>query len=228
MTTKNKPWLIPILLMLFITPFTPWLDLEVTKLFYTPDPYGIDHFHSGPFFDFLFNYGIYPAWIVTLLSVALLLFSYFTGYCKNWRNPALVAVLTLAIGSGFITHLVLKDHWGRPRPKQVTEFGGAQQFRPFYAPNFFKQPEPSKSFPCGHCSMGFFFFALALIGKRMNNKALEWTGWSLAFGLGGLLGLARIIQGGHFLSDVLMSALILWLSALFADWLVYHEKEQNC
>lgn len=220
---KYKQWLIPVLLMLLISPFTPWLDLKITEIFYKPDPYGIDHFKSGPFFDFLFNYGIYPAWIVTFAALGALIASYLGDRFKKWRNPALVAVLTLAIGAGFLTHLVLKDHWGRPRPKQVVEFGGSQQFRPFYSPNFFKQPEPSKSFPCGHCSMGFFFFALALIGKRLNNHVLEWAGWVSAFGLGGLLGLARIMQGAHFFSDVLMSAVILWLSALFADWLVYEK-----
>ncbi len=224
MIKHHKSWLIPLILMLFITPFTPWLDLKVTHLFYTPDPYGIDHFKSGPFFDFLFNYGIFPAWILVGIAVIAALLSYFVDSFKKWQKPALVAILTLAIGAGFITHLVFKDHWGRPRPKQSIEFGGSQNFRPYYSPNLFHQPEPSKSFPCGHCSMGFFFFAIALIGRRIGNKALEYAGWILAFGLGGLLGIARIMQGAHFLSDVLMSALILWLTALFADWLVYQEK----
>lgn len=217
MFSKHKAWLIPTVLMLLLAPFTPWIDLAVTGVFYTPDPLGIDRFSSGAFVEFMFNYGIYPAWIVTVLAGVMPLFS------KKWRSPSLVWILTFAIGVGFITHLVLKDHWGRPRPKQVTEFGGPQEFRPFYSPNFFHQPEPSKSFPCGHCGMGFVFFAAALVGRRLGNKLIEWAGWIIAFGLGTLLSITRIMQGGHFTSDVLMSALILWLTALFVDWLIYED-----
>lgn len=219
MLIKHKAWLIPALLMFLLAPFTPWIDIAAAHAFYTPDRFGIDQFKSGPVLDFVFNYGIYPAWIVTVLALVALFFS------KKWRSPALVWILTLAIGAGFLTHLVLKDHWGRPRPKQVIEFGGSQEFRPFYSPNFFHQPEPSKSFPCGHCSMGFVFFAAALIGRRLGSKWIEWSGWILSFGLGILLGTTRIMQGGHFTSDVLMSALILWITALFANWLIYHEAD---
>ena len=72
----------------------------------------------------------------------------------------------MVVGAGFIVHTALKDHWGRPRPKQIIAFGGEQTFRPFYSPNFFHQPEPSKSFPCGHCTMGFYFFAVAFALRR--------------------------------------------------------------
>lgn len=205
--------IIPILLMLVITPFTPWLDKTITGFFY--DPNSADHFVSNPFLDFLYNYGFYPAWGLFIVSVIVLIFS------KKWRNPSLVLILTFIIGAGVITHLILKDHWGRPRPKQVIEFGGTQEFRPYYSPNFFHQPVPSKSFPCGHCSTGFFFFALALVGKRLNSPVLTYAGWTLAIVLGVLLGAARIMQGAHFLSDVLMSALLLWLTALSIDRLVY-------
>ena len=51
----------------------------------------------------------------------------------------------MAIGVGLFTHILLKDHWGRPRPKQVTQFGGTQEFHPFYKPNFFDQPQPSRA-----------------------------------------------------------------------------------
>lgn len=36
----------------------------------------------------------------------------------------------------------------------------------------------------------------------------------LAFILGGTLGVLRILQGGHFLSDILFSALLMWFVAI--------------
>lgn len=225
MAYTKRLWLIPTLVMLLLAPFTPWLDKLISGFFYNPDALGVDRFVSNPFVDFMFDYGIFPAWIVFILSAVGLVASYTSLKWKSLRNPSLVFLLTFIIGAGLFTHLLLKDHWGRPRPKQVIEFGGSQAFRPFYSPNFFHQPEPSKSFPCGHCSMGFVFFAVALVGMRLKNKWLTSAGWIIAIGLGGLLGVTRIMQGGHFFSDVLMSGLILWLTALTMDWLVYSEDE---
>ena len=129
-------------------------------------------------------------------------------------------LLSLALGAGLIAHTLLKDRWGRPRPRQVAEFGGHQQFRPYYLPNFFHQPEPSKSFPCGHCTMGFYFFAVALVCQRQGWRWGAIFSYFLAFFLGILLGVTRMAQGGHFFSDILVSALLMWWVASLLDrWL---------
>lgn len=216
-------WLIPLLLMAFIAPFTPWLDLEITNHFYHPENPAFERFSTGPTFDFLFNYGIFPGWVLFISATLLFLFSCVLKRFKKFYAPSLVLILTLIVGAGFITHFVLKDHWGRPRPKQTIEFGGTQDFRPFYSPNIFNDKEPAKSFPCGHCSMGFYFFALAVVGMRIKNKRLTYSGFALALFFGVLLGTARIMQGGHYFSDVLFGALIMWLTALAMDYLVYQE-----
>jgi len=39
---------------------------------------------------------------------------------------------SLAIGSGLIVNLGLKDHSHRPRPVHVREFGGDEEFRPWF------------------------------------------------------------------------------------------------
>jgi membrane-associated PAP2 superfamily phosphatase len=221
---KNVLWLFPLLTLIAIAPFTPWLDLKVTQFFYNSENPLLERFSSGPQLDFVFNYLIIPAWVVFILSAIGLVLSYLTKKFRNWQSSCLVLVLTFIVGAGFLTHLTLKDHWGRPRPKQVTEFGGIQEFRPFYSPNFFNQPEPSKSFPCGHCTMGFYFFALGLVGNRLKKKWMVLTGYGLAISLGTLLGTVRIIQGGHFFSDVLVGALVMWLTALAMDYLVYSSE----
>lgn len=223
---RNAKWWLPILLMVLIAPFTPFLDLNIERFFYQKGVENGSLFVSNAYTSFLFEYGPLPAWIVIGCAAILYLLSFCWSIWKKWRAPSLILLLTLAIGSGFITHALLKDHWGRPRPKQVTEFGGIQPFRPFYEPNFSHQPEPSKSFPCGHCTMGFFFFAVAIIGKRQNNISLYWLGMIVAITLGTALSISRMAQGGHFLSDTLMSALIMWLTALTCDWLIYSENKR--
>lgn len=219
---KYAKWWLPIVLMIILAPFTPYLDLNISRYFYEK---GNGQFTSNAFYDFMFSYGVIPAEIVTIAAILLLFLSYFFSKLRKWRDPSLVFILTLILGGGLISHVILKDHWGRPRPKQVIEFGGTQQYRPFYDPNIFNQPQPSKSFPCGHCTMGFIFFALILVGKRLDNRAIYISGIVLSILLGGALGLTRIAQGGHFFSDVLMTALIMWLTALASEWLVYGQRD---
>lgn len=222
---SNRKWLWPLLIFLLIAPFTPWLDLAVTRYFYSIGNDPVEHFVANSFFDFLYEYGTLPANLTAGLSALVLVFSYLIKKLKKWRNPALVLLLTYAIGAGLLTNGVLKEYWGRPRPKQVEEFGGTQSFRAFYQPNF-QQPQPSKSFPCGHCTMGFYFFALALVGYRLENRLIWNLGLALALVLGISLSLARIAQGGHFLSDTLFAALLMWYTALAMDWLVYANDER--
>lgn len=198
---------LPLLLWAIYTPFSAPLDLFVSRLFYQEG-----QFSANPIWVWIYQYGIWPGWITVGLACGGFILSFATRY-SAWRIPSLYLILTLAIGSGLILHAGFKDHWGRPRPRQVEEFGGTQPFRPYYKPNFFEQPEPSKSFGCGHCSMGYFFFAVALLGTLYRKKTLYWMGMGLAWGLGAALGLARIAQGGHFLSDVLAACLMMWLTA---------------
>lgn len=224
MHRKKYLWLFPILLVALVTPLTPTIDLAIENYFYKQ---GGDSFSSTPFYDFIFSYGPLPSLIIFFMALLLCPISFFVPILKKWRNPLLLIVLTMVIGSGLITHFLLKDHWGRPRPKQVIEFGGQQSFRPYYSPNFFNQPEPSKSFVCGHCSMGFYFFAFVFIGKKLHNKKLFYGALLTAIVWGSLLGYVRMAQGGHFFSDVLLSALVMWLTAFWINRIMEDFDERS-
>ena len=43
-------------------------------------------------------------------------------------------ITTLALAPGLMANLILKDHWGRPRPYTITEFNGDAQFIPWWDP----------------------------------------------------------------------------------------------
>jgi lipid A 4'-phosphatase len=210
-------WLFPLIVVLILAPFTPRWDLSIARYFYHQNPEGLGHFRSNAFDDFMYNYAVIPAQILAIIAAILYLLSFFCSPLKKFRISALVLILTMVVGAGFITHTLLKDHWGRPRPRQVIEFGGKQSFRPFYSPNFFHQPEPSKSFPCGHCTMAFYFFAVALVLKRFGLRAWFYFTMMFAVVFGLMMGIARMAQGGHFFSDVLLSGVIMWLTAYASD-----------
>jgi lipid A 4'-phosphatase len=212
---------IPIFLWIAFTPWSTWLDLHISHSFFKNGA-----FVSHPFWDWLYIYGLWPGWIMTGMAFMGLTLSFFKSY-HSWRKPCLYLLLTFAIGSGLIIHAGFKDHWGRPRPRQVIEFGGLQSFRSYYQPNIGDQPEPSKSFACGHASLGFYFFALALLGTVYQSRLFYWVGLGLAWGLGSLLSMARIVQGGHFLSDTLASALIMWLTAWGLAYFLFAKRNRD-
>jgi len=144
--------------------------------------------------------------LLTLLPTlpALLVLMGSTRYPKLWvhRPVALFIVLCFALGPGLTVNMIFKDHWGRPRPRQVVELGGNQTYLPPLAPG---EPGKGKSFPCGHSSVGFTYAAAFFIFRERRPRLafLMLTGGLI---LGGMMGIGRMAAGGHFFSDVLWSA----------------------
>jgi lipid A 4'-phosphatase len=116
---------------------------------------------------------------------------------------AALLLIVLAIGPGLIVNGILKEHWGRARPRDVTQFGGTRSFTPALV--IADQCERNCSFSAGHPSAGFALAALgyAYLSRRRRRGAIL-----AATGFGLLIGFARVAAGAHFLSDVLFSGLI--------------------
>jgi lipid A 4'-phosphatase len=148
----------------------------------------------------LYAYGTIPGLILTLGALVVFLAGNYVPDLKAWRKPCLLVVLTAIIAAGLLVNAVLKQYWGRPRPSQTTEFGGKWGYRPIFPPG---PPGKGASFPCGHCTMGFIFLAMA--GFRRQNKTLAVSGAVTGMALGALLSAGRMIQGAHFLSDTIWS-----------------------
>ncbi len=214
-------WLLPITLFLTIAPFTPAWDMDLAHFFYRDG-----HFRQDAFYTFIYRYATWPAFFAGGMSCLLLALSFYKSEWIRWRRPAIFLLSVLILFEGLVVHNLLKNQWGRPRPKQVIEFGGDQPFRPFYSPNF-HATERARSFPCGHCGMGFYFMSLAWLGWKKRSKPLLWSGVALAVGLGFLLSWTRIAQGGHFFSDILGSLLVLWYGVLLSDRWILSSHSSN-
>ncbi len=126
---------------------------------------------------------------------------------------AFFVVLSLALIQGLVIDLYLKNGFGRARPRDMEAFGGALAFTPFYLVS--DACQKNCSFVSGHAGMAFSFMALAFLPQKRSQR-LWILGAAIAFGL--LTGWMRVIQGGHFLSDVLFSGMVVfgltWLLAL--------------
>lgn len=114
-------------------------------------------------------------------------------------------LLVLIVGAGLIVNLAFKDNFGRARPRNVTEFGGAQPFTPAFV---ISDACPTNgSFSSGDAAGAFFAFALVFaLGRR---RSMLWP----AVAFGALISFARVASGAHFLSDVLVSFFVMWITA---------------
>lgn len=186
----------------------PQIDLAISGWFY--DPQAGFWLKDQPLVRFV--YSLVP-WVTRTVVIGLVLFL-LAGwtiyrrriYFRQRRRTALYLLLVMAIGPGILVNTVFKDHWGRARPSQVVEFGGARHFTRPAVPS--DQCEKNCSFVSGHASVGFYFLALAFVLPR--RRAL-WLALGTTFGLG--VGLVRIVQGGHFFSDVIFCGIIVYLTA---------------
>lgn len=138
------------------------------------------------------------------------------------RRVGFYLLSSLALGPGLIVNALLKDNWGRPRPSTIREFGGPD----YYVPPLVMSDQCANncSFSSGHGALGFWPVALALLAPP------RWRGWAVAAAVvfGGLVGLVRIAQGGHFLSDVAFSAVIVIGTTLWLHKRIIGESSLVC
>lgn len=188
----------------------PEVDLWMSGLFFRPD---------GGFYlkDSWWAVAIYesiPIIAITVGAGSLLLLIHNLVRKRSigsFSNRFLLFVVAaLAVGPGLVVNVGFKDNWGRARPRDVTEFAGDKRFTAALVPT--DQCERNCSFVAGHPSVMFWLAALGFAAAARKRRNLVFAAAAL---LGLLAGFGRIVQGGHFLSDVIFSGVavfgVIWL-----------------
>ncbi len=178
-------------------------DLGAQTLIYRV---GGDQWSLGeiPFWRYLYQWGTIPAAVLVFTSLTLYCLSWSLERFRLWRKVFLFIVLTAVVGPGLITNAILKEYWGRPRPREVIELGGSSVFEPVLTMD---PASEGLSFPCGHATMGFLLMGGYFLLRR--HRAGLARGFLLGgVVLGSLMGVARMVQGGHFFTDVIWAGLI--------------------
>ena len=191
----------------------PGIDLWASSLFFRP----------GEGF-FLANLGIVRVlyrvvpWIVAAQAIGIPLLLLLGWRCGRkiagvGVKEGVVLLLVLALGPGLAVNTLLKDHWGRARPSQVLEFGGSQTFTA--APLPASACDTNCSFVSGHAAVGFGLIAYSFLAITPTRRRIIAAG---AVAAGALIGLARMAQGAHFLSDVVFAGLVVGGLAWLLGW----------
>jgi membrane-associated PAP2 superfamily phosphatase len=122
---------------------------------------------------------------------------------------------TLLLGPGLIVNLGLKDHWHRPRPVQVTEFGGSKPYVDWWDPR--GGCERNCSFVSGEASAAAWMFAPAMLAPPQ---------WRIAALAGAaiftaVISLSRMAAGGHFFTDVVFAVLLTMILILIMHRVIF-------
>jgi hypothetical protein len=121
------------------------------------------------------------------------------------------------LGPFLLVDRLLKEHWGRARPAQVTEFGGTEGFTPALLPT--DQCADNCSFVSGEGSAAVTLGICMIMLRPTVARWLPAAGvkaWSAAAFLIPLATLLqRIATGRHFLSDSVFAAIFMLALALF-------------
>ena len=169
----------------------------------------------------LYHVDRFPAILLAIAGLAAAALSYLQPALKQWRRSGVFLALFLILGPGLLVNTVFKDGWGRPRPREITQFGGSKQFLQPWQKGVRGQ---GRSFPSGHSSAAFFLIAPFFIYRRRQPlTARNWLIGGLTFGL--LMSIARISQGGHFLSDNLWAFGMVYLTGLLLSAVMRFDRE---
>jgi lipid A 4'-phosphatase len=192
----------------------PQIDLYVTSFFYNENTFLLK---DSMFERFFYKSVPIMISITSIGSIAIFIYNQITK--KNILNinkrAILFIILFLSIAPGLIVNSILKEHWGRARPAQTIQFGGNMQF----TPAFVISPENGNSFSCGHGAAAFSMLGFALLAKRRRKL---WITLALTYGV--LVSIARIIAGGHFLSDTVTSFFIVYISTYILYKLIMKDE----
>ncbi len=195
-----------LIFILYSTLFTlsPYLDLYVSGNFYLgKNVFQLQSYHLVTiiFRDIFLPLIIFYTIIMPIFSKFFFFKILYFNYIFRIKDIVLIWFSQI-ISLGLIVNYFLKNLWGRARPGDIIQFGGDEFFTPWYKVS--SSCETNCSFVSGDSSVGFSIIVLYFITK---NTFYVYA--SILMGLS--LGLIRIMEGGHFLSDIFFAGIVVIL-----------------
>lgn len=182
-------------------------DLAVSSRFYIAGGWPVGELFP---WKLLYRLDRFPAILLAVGGLCAAALSFKIPAWRHWKKGGVFLTLFLILGPGLLVNTVFKGGWGRPRPRDIVQFDGKKQFLQPWQKGISGQ---GRSFPSGHASAAFFLIAPFFIYRRRQPRvALVWLTGGIIFGV--LMSIARITQGGHFLSDNLWAFGMVYLTGL--------------
>ena len=200
---------LPILAAVVVTLFVNarGIDLELSRRFFNGSTQSWAGKSPG-LWMWLYNYGPLPGILLGVWGGIEATYGLIRRQESTRTRFGVFLLAGLILGPGLVVNGILKQNVGRPRPRETLELGGTHAFVPV---GKLGDIASNSSFTCGHASMGFYLMlpGFYFLKKRQSRLAAIWFCGGVLYG--GLIGVARITQGGHYLTDVLWSGVIVYV-----------------
>ncbi|MCG7372169.1 phosphatase PAP2 family protein [Pseudomonas luteola] len=201
---------LPLAVMILLLSVEPTrLDFALADAFYDPGT-GFIGRHSAFLEDVLHDRAKQLVILIGIIAIAGSILSFFWTPLKPWRKS--LGYLVLAMGMCTALVMPLKKLTDVPCPWSLVQYGGDQ----VYSPLLSERPATNKNnlcWPGGHASSGFTLFAFYFF-LRDRRARLARGALAAAFALGCIFSIGRMMQGAHFLSHNIWTALFDWLVCL--------------
>lgn len=163
--------------------------------------------------------------LIVSLVIAGFLLTFIIAPLKPQRRLLLFLALSLTQAPAVVSGL--KPITNKHCPWDLVEFGG---FLPYTRLLESTPPglKPGNCFPAGHATTGFVLMAFYFAGRARRQPRLARAGLAAGLVAGMVLGMGRMLQGAHFLSHTLWSAVVCWIviALFYAAILRPQEMEQ--
>ncbi|MFV3307413.1 phosphatase PAP2 family protein [Pseudomonas sp. NY15181] len=226
---RSRPlnlWLmlaLPLALAALLLTFEPvTLDLSLAQWMYQPGE-GFIGRHSWFLENVLHDRA--KQLVIFLCAAALIAWAvgFFHAPLRSYRRTLGYLALAMLAAASIVTPL--KALTAVQCPWDLTQFGGKETYSSLLSP---RPPteHPGRCWPGGHASSGFVLFALYFALRDRKPRLARYAFW-FALGLGSLFSISRMLQGAHFLSHNIWTALFDWLICLgFYALLLYRPATQ--
>jgi membrane-associated PAP2 superfamily phosphatase len=194
------------------------LDMDLARIFYDPAAGGFVGRHSYFLETILHTRAKQVVIGFSVFAILGYIGCFFVSWLKPFKRELGCLVLSLALATSFVTPM--KAVTAVQCPWSLKEFGGKETYSELLSPRP-QTDKPGRCWPGGHAATGFTLFALFFVLRdrrpRMARSALV-----LAFGLGTVFSIGRMMQGAHFFSHNLWTAIFCWLICLGSYYYVLY------
>ncbi len=207
-------------LLLLIEPTR--LDFALANLMYTPGV-GFVGKHSAFLEDILHDRAKQAVIGFGVLSILGFIGSFFIPSLKPMKRQLGYLVLAMGLSTAFVTPM--KAVTAVQCPWSLSQFGGQETYSPLLS----HRPatdHPGRCWPGGHAAAGFTLFALYFFWR---DRKPRWAraGFVFALTLGTVFSISRMLQGAHFFSHNLWTAVFCWLICLGSYYAVLYRPAKQ-
>ncbi|MCB2251757.1 phosphatase PAP2 family protein [Pseudomonas chlororaphis] len=197
------------------------LDMDLAKAFYDPAAGGFIGSHSYFLENILHDRAKQVVIAFSVLAIVGFIGAFFIQRLKPFKRELGCLVLSLGLATAFVTPV--KAVTAVQCPWSLKEFGGKETYSELLSPRP-ATDKPGRCWPGGHAATGFTLFALFFV-LRDRRPRLARQALVFAFALGTVFSIGRMLQGAHFFSHNVWTAIFCWLICLGAYYFILYKPQ---